>query len=81
MGLKFKKIHACKNDCILFCGDNAALTECPKYGTSRYKRRTDEGDDDEEVHHWVPRKVAWYIPIISRLKRLFATSKDAQLLS
>jgi hypothetical protein len=51
MGLKFKKIHACKNDCILFCGDNAALTECPKYGTSRYKRRTDEGDDDEEVHH------------------------------
>ena len=34
MGLKFEKTHACKNDCILFCGDNAALTECPKCGTS-----------------------------------------------
>jgi hypothetical protein len=32
MGSKFKKIHACKNDCILFHGDNAALTECPSVG-------------------------------------------------
>ena len=37
MGLKFEKIHACKNDCILFRGDNAALNDCPKCGTSRYK--------------------------------------------
>ena len=37
MGLKFEKIHACKNDCILFYGDNVALTECPKCGTSHYK--------------------------------------------
>jgi hypothetical protein len=32
MGLKFKKIHACKNDCILFHGDNVALTECLSVG-------------------------------------------------
>ena len=37
IGLKFEKIHACKNDYIMFRGDNAALTECPKCGTSRYK--------------------------------------------
>ena len=37
MGLKFEKIHACKNDCILFYGDNVALTKCPKCGTSHYK--------------------------------------------
>jgi hypothetical protein len=30
--------------------------------------------------HRVPRKVSWYIPIIPRLKHLFATSKDARLL-
>ena len=77
MGLKFEKIHACKNDCILFRGDNASLTECPKCGTSRYKRRTNEGDDGEETRRIVPRKVAWYFPIIPHLKRLFATSKDA----
>ena len=77
MGLKFEKIHACKNDCILFRGDYEANTECPKCGTSRYKRRTDEAGDDEEMRRRVPRKVAWYFPIIPRLKRLFATSKDA----
>ena len=37
MGLKFEKIHACKNDCILFRGDYEADTECPKCGFSRYK--------------------------------------------
>ena len=26
MGLEVEKIHACKNDCILFCCDNADLT-------------------------------------------------------
>ena len=59
MGLKFEKIHACKNDCILLRGDNAALTEWPKCGTSRYKQRTDGGDDGEETRRRVPRKVAW----------------------
>ncbi|CAD6253799.1 unnamed protein product [Miscanthus lutarioriparius] len=43
--LEKMKIHACKNVCILFRGDNAALTECPKCGISRYKRRNDKGDD------------------------------------
>jgi hypothetical protein len=81
MELKFEKIHACKNDCILFHGNNAALTECPKYGTSRYKQRTNEGDDGEETRRRVPRKVVWYFHIIPRLKRLFVTSKDARLLS
>ena len=37
MGLKFAKIQAYKNDCIMFRGDYEADTECPKCGTSRYK--------------------------------------------
>ena len=56
MGLEVEKIHACKNDCILFCDDNADLNECPECGTSRYKRRNDGGDDDKR--HGAPRKVA-----------------------
>ena len=40
MGLKFKKIYACKNDYIMFHGENALEEYCPKCGTSRYKRRT-----------------------------------------
>jgi hypothetical protein len=79
MGLEVEKIHACKYDCILYRGEHAELTECPECGTSRYKRRKDGGDD--KMKHGAPRKVAWYFPIIPHLKRLFATAKDAQLLS
>jgi len=81
MGLKFEKIDACKNDCILFHGDNKEATEYSKCQPSRYKQRIDEGASDVEMRRKVPRKVVWYFPIIPRLKRLFATSKDARLLT
>jgi Zn ribbon nucleic-acid-binding protein len=80
MGLEVEKIHACKNDCILYHGEeNVKLTECPECGVSRYRRRNDGSDEDKR--HGAPRKVIWYFPIIPRLKHLFATAKDAQLLS
>jgi len=50
----------------------------PECGTSRYKRRKDGGDDKKTKGS--PRKVVWYFAIISRLKRLFASSKDAKLM-
>lgn len=79
LGLDVEKIHACKNDCILYLGDDYAnLTECPECGTPRYKRRKDGGDEDRK--HGSPQKVAWYFPIIARLVRLLATSNDARLL-
>jgi len=78
MGLEVEKIHACKNDCVLFRGDNADLNECPECGTPRYKKRKDGGD--EEIKHGAPQKVAWYLSLIPRLRRLFASSKDAELL-
>jgi len=56
MGLEVEKIHACKEDCILFRGDYKDLTECPKCGTSRYKCRNDGGDD--EKRYGAPQK--WY---------------------
>ena len=80
MGLKFEKIDACKNNCILFTGDNKNATECPKCQTSRYKQGTGEVVGSM-MRRKVPMKVVWYFPIIPRLKRLFATSKDAQLLT
>ena len=30
--------------------------------------------------HGAPQKVAWYFPLIPRLRRLFASSKDAKLM-
>ncbi|RLM66393.1 transposon protein, putative, CACTA, En/Spm sub-class [Panicum miliaceum] len=78
LGLEVEKIHAYKNDCILFRCDNADLTKYPKCGTPRCKRRNDGGD--ETRRSGAPQKVAWYFPLIPRLRRLFATSNDACLL-
>jgi len=79
--IEVQEIHDCKNDCIMFHGENVEEEYFPKCGTSRYKQITDKGDDGEEMCHKVPRKVCWYFPIIPCVKCLFATSKDAQLLS
>jgi hypothetical protein len=65
MGLKFVKIHACKNDSILLCGENVE-EYCLKCGTSCYRQRIVEGDDGEETCRKVPRKVCSYFPIIPR---------------
>jgi hypothetical protein len=35
--LEVEKIHACRNDCMLFHNDDAMLEECHVCGTSRYK--------------------------------------------
>ena len=78
LGLEVEKIHACSNDCILYRGDYADLTECPECSTPRYKRRNDGGD--EKRRHGAPQKVAWYFPVIPHIWCLFASSKDAQLL-
>ncbi|KAL6622684.1 hypothetical protein ACP70R_032563 [Stipagrostis hirtigluma subsp. patula] len=81
LGLEVERIHACKNDCCLFRGDYADLENCPVCGTSRYKRQKDGGDGEgANRRRGAPRKVVWYLPIIPRLKRLFANEKEAKLL-
>jgi hypothetical protein len=32
LGIEVEKIHACKNSCVLFCGDYADLDKCLKCG-------------------------------------------------
>jgi len=62
MGMEYKKIYACPNDCILY-------------------RKMKQKDDDtiEEIEkHGPPMKVMWYLPIIPRMKRLFANPNDAK---
>jgi hypothetical protein len=47
LGLDVKKIHACKNDCILYCGEEYEdLKKCPICGLDRFNRRKDGGNDD-----------------------------------
>jgi len=69
MGMEYRKIHACRNDCILYKKEFEGLYKCPRCGVSRYKVK-DEGDEDD-IKKGPPAKVLWYLPIIPQLKRFF----------
>jgi hypothetical protein len=53
------------------------LKNCPRCGLSHYKLKDNDFDCDDSSKH-PPVKVLWYLPIIPRLKRLFANSNDAE---
>ena len=79
MGLEYKKIHACPNDCILYRKEYKELHKCPRCGLSRYKSKdNDVGSEVTSIKDGPPAKVLWYLPIIPRLKRLFANADDAK---
>ena len=67
MGSRYKKIHVCINNCLLYRKDDKDLSVCRTCGTSRWK--VDE--KTHKVYENIPAKVMWYFPIIPRLKRLF----------
>ena len=53
LGMEVRRIHACKNDCILYCGDAYInLGECPVCKFPRFKvpkgEATDMADDSED---------------------------------
>ena len=39
LGLDNEKIHACKNDCIMFRKEYADLNKFPTYGESKWKNK------------------------------------------
>ncbi|XP_021974739.1 uncharacterized protein LOC110869833 [Helianthus annuus] len=81
MGLEVERIHACPNDCMLYRNEFKNDHTCFNCGASRYKRKseTDEVDDDV-TKNGPPAKVLWYLPIIPRLKQIFANEKESKLL-
>ena len=78
MGMKYQKIHACPNDCILYRNEFAEMCNCPTCGVSRYKVNDGECSDDAATNDSRPTKVCWYLPIIPRFKRLFSSAYDAK---
>ncbi|XP_045831587.1 uncharacterized protein LOC123922980 [Trifolium pratense] len=78
MGLEYEKIHACPNDCILYRKEFVNYNHCPTCKASRYKKKDGDSSDDEVTKTGPPAKVVWYLPIISRFKRLFANANDAK---
>ncbi|XP_058725960.1 uncharacterized protein LOC131597270 [Vicia villosa] len=77
MGMEYKKMHACPNDCILYRNEYEDLKDCPTCGKSRFKVKDGDFNNDENTKR-PPAKVLWYLPIIPRLKRLFSNANDAK---
>ena len=75
LGMEVERIHACPNDCILYRKEYADMHVCPVCKASRYKRK-----NTAKVKQGPPAKMLWYLPVIPRLKRLFANRKEARLL-
>jgi hypothetical protein len=47
LGLEVEKIHACKNDCMLYRGPKYEdLEKCPICRLDRFNRRKDGSDDE-----------------------------------
>ncbi|CAM8893259.1 unnamed protein product [Rhodiola kirilowii] len=73
MGLEYKKIHVCPNDCILYRNAFSELKECPVCKASRYKLNKEPKGKSKGN----PSKVLWYLPLIPRFQRLFADTEDS----
>lgn len=70
IGLGYQRIHACKNDCILFRKEHETLDSCPECSESRWKVNDGKGKK-------VPQKVLRYFPLKPRLQRLYMSNKTA----
>ncbi|GJY43111.1 hypothetical protein Tco_0431324 [Tanacetum coccineum] len=80
MGLEIERIDACPNDCILYRKEYKDLHSCVICNESRYKKKKGTNASVNAENNGPPAKLLWYLPIIPRLKRLFANEKDAKLL-
>jgi len=85
VGMEYQKIHACRNDCVLYRNEYAELQNCPTCGESRYKLNDGENPYDVPTNNPRPAKVCWYLPIITSLSdclllhTMLVTLNDMQL--
>ncbi|XP_058784764.1 uncharacterized protein LOC131659614 [Vicia villosa] len=81
LGLDYKKIDACPNDCMLFWKEHEKDISCTICEASRWKQNAaTEGCESEQPKNdcRVPAKVLRHFPLIPRLQRLFMCSKTAE---
>ncbi|CAN1161920.1 hypothetical protein LINPERHAP2_LOCUS24198 [Linum perenne] len=79
LGMSYKKIDACRNDCMLYWGDTIDDQSCAVCKESRFKTPKPIIQGNSSVTQQrkpQPNKVFRYFPLIPRLKRLFMTSKS-----
>jgi len=76
LGLDYKKIHACPQDCMLFWKENESLDVCSIFKPSRWKEfpKDNSAFEEPKYEHKVSAKVLRHFPLIPRLQRLFMSS-------
>ncbi|XP_057718959.1 uncharacterized protein LOC130933375 isoform X2 [Arachis stenosperma] len=73
LGLKAIKIDCCSNNCMLYRKDDAVLTSCKFCEAPRFKPISDGGCKSKRV----PVRRMHYLPLIPRLRRLYASMSSA----
>lgn len=71
LGLPYKKIDVCQNNCMIFWKTDADLESCKFCGAARFKSTKKPGRKQ------VPFRQMFYLPIADRLKRLYQSKKTA----
>ncbi|BBH04741.1 Ankyrin repeat family protein, partial [Prunus dulcis] len=71
LGLGYEKIHACKNNCMLFYKEHETLDTCPICNESRFKMTSQNRTTK------IPQKVMRYLPLKPRLQRLYMSTHTA----
>ena len=72
IGLEFKSIDVCVNNCILFRGAYANDVLCPSCGSPRRRRHGQS---------WVPQKVLCHFPLGDKLVRMYLSPLMASSLT
>lgn len=75
LGLDYQKIHACRNDCMLYWGQNENELSCKTCGTSRWR------DTEEDKNNKIPAKVMRYFPLTPRLQRMYMCKDFSKLMT
>ena len=69
LGMSSMRIHCCENGCMLYYKDDIDLESCKFCGKCHYKQKASGKK--------VPIKAMHYLPLIPRLKRLYASNRSA----
>ncbi|XP_074351452.1 uncharacterized protein LOC141690560 [Apium graveolens] len=83
LGLHYEKIHACRNNCMLYWGENNDKEKCDNCGVSRWvlpEKKGNDASDPGQVIHKVPANVMRYFPLNPRLQRLYMCKEYSKLM-
>ncbi|XP_074288837.1 uncharacterized protein LOC141613988 [Silene latifolia] len=84
LGLDYKKICACPNDCMLFWKEFENAEECFKCHASKWKKceaNSSNKNSNTKNNRQIPAKVLWHFTLQPRLQRVYMNSETAEAMT